>query len=138
MRGKFRGGCACGVVRYEIASDPQFQGQCQCRDCQRATGTGHADALGFAEKDVAVTGDLKFHRVKGGSGKTVERGFCPQCGSPVLWKFAVNPGLAVIMAGSLDDPSVFAPQSVLYASQGHAWDHMNPKLAKFEKLPPRG
>jgi hypothetical protein len=49
MTAKINGGCACGAVRYEIAADPQFQGQCQCRDCRRATGTGHADGLGFPE-----------------------------------------------------------------------------------------
>jgi hypothetical protein len=136
MTAKIGGGCACGAVRYEIAADPQFQGQCQCRDCQRATGTGHADGLGFPENAVALVGTLSFYEVVGDSGKTVSRGFCPKCGSPVLWKFAVNPGVAVITAGSLDDPGVFKPQAVLYASQGHAWDHLNPELPKFEKLPP--
>jgi hypothetical protein len=50
----------------------------------------------------------------------------------------VNPGVAVITAGSLDNPGAFKPQAVLYASQGHAWDHLNPELPKFEKLPLRG
>jgi hypothetical protein len=122
MTAKISGGCAVGAVRYEIAADPQFQGQCQCRDCQRATGTGHADGLGFPENAVALVGTLSFYEVKGDSGKTVNRDFCPKCGSPVLWKFAVNPGVAVITAGSLDNPGVFKPQAVLYASQGHAWD----------------
>ena len=84
MTAKISGGCACGAVRYEIAADPQFQGQCQCRDCQRATGTGHADGLGFPENAVALVGTLSFYEVIGDSGKTVSRGFCPKCGSPVL------------------------------------------------------
>jgi hypothetical protein len=116
---------------------PQFQAQCQCRDCQRATGTGHADILSFAEKDLNLSGQLSFHEVTGGRGKTVSRGFCAKCGSPVLWRFAVNPGIAVVMAGSLDDPSVFLPQAVMFASQGHVWDYLNPGLPKFEKLPSR-
>ena len=137
MTSKIHGGCACGAVRYEIAANPQFQCQCQCRACQRATGTGHADVLGFFENDVAMVGTLSFHEGTGDSGKSVSRGFCPKCGSPLVWKFAANPGLAIIMAGSLDDPSVFNPQAVTFASQGHAWDHLNPELPKFEKLPPR-
>jgi hypothetical protein len=51
-------------------------------------------------------------------------------------KFAALPGLALVTAGSLADPSVFKPQAVLYTSQGHAWDHLNPELPKFEKLWP--
>ena len=54
MTAKINGGCACGAVRYEIAADPQFQGQCQLR----ATGTGHADGLGFPENAVALVGTL--------------------------------------------------------------------------------
>jgi hypothetical protein len=48
-----------------------------------------------------------------------------------------RPQLSRLTPRSLDDPSVFKPQAVLYASQGHAWDHLNPELPKFEKLPPR-
>ena len=69
MTAKISGGCACGAVRYEIAADPQFQGQCQCRDCQRATGTGHADGLGFPENAVALVGTLSFYEAIGGRAK---------------------------------------------------------------------
>jgi hypothetical protein len=133
---KFNGGCACGAVRYASAADPQLQAQCQCRDCQHATGTGHADVLSFANKDLNLSGPLSFYELTGGRGKTVSRGFCATCGSPVLWRFAVNPDIAVVMAGSLDDPSVFVPQAVMFASHGHAWDYLNPALPKFDMLPP--
>jgi len=102
MTARFSGGCACGAVRYESASGPQSQRQCQCRDCQRATGTRHADIMVFAQKDLSLSGRLSFREVTGGSGKPVSRGFCAKCGSPVLWRLAVNPDIAVIMAGSLD------------------------------------
>jgi hypothetical protein len=137
MISKICGGCACGAVRYEIAADPQFQCQCQCRACQRTTGTGHSDVLGFSESAIAMAGTLSFHEATGDSGKSVSRGFYPKCGSPVLWKFEALPGLALITAGSLDHPSGFKRQAVLYTSQGHAWDHLNPELPKFEKLWPR-
>jgi hypothetical protein len=137
MNSNIRGSCLCGAVRYEIKGDPQFQCQCQCRACQRTTGTGHSDTLGFSEDAIAVLGTLNFYTATGDSGNAVTRAFCPKCGSPMLWKFAAFPGLALVMAGSLDDPSGFMPQAVLYASQGNAWDHMNPELPKFEKLWPR-
>jgi hypothetical protein len=137
MNSKIRGGCACRAVRYEIAGDPQFQCQCQCSTCQRITGTGHSDALGFSEGAVSIAGTLSFYQAAGDSGKSVSRGFCPKCGSPLLWKFAALPGLVLITAGSLDDPSMFKPQAVLYTSAGHAWDHVDPELPKFEKLWPR-
>ena len=63
MNSKIRGGCACRAVRYEIAGDPQFQCQCQCSTCQRITGTGHSDALGFSEGAVSIAGTLSFYRL---------------------------------------------------------------------------
>src|SRR5579864_5797801 len=33
------GGCACGAVRYRLASPPMFVHCCHCRDCQRQTGS---------------------------------------------------------------------------------------------------
>src|SRR5204863_6792418 len=33
------GGCACGAVRYRLASAPMFVHCCHCLDCQRQTGS---------------------------------------------------------------------------------------------------
>ena len=41
MSAPYTGGCACGAVRYRIFDEPMFQPDCQCRDCQRMSGTGH-------------------------------------------------------------------------------------------------
>jgi hypothetical protein len=131
------GGCACGAVRYEISAEPVASVQCQCRDCQRATGTGHVNAMAFAQTAVTLTGELRFHDVRSNSGNTVSRGFCPNCGAPVMWKFTRNPELRGIVVGSLDEPGVFAPQMVFFASRGHAWDHLDPALPKFDTLPPQ-
>ena len=44
----YRGGCRCGAIRYEIAAaEPMLGGQCQCLDCQRETGGGHASFMPF-------------------------------------------------------------------------------------------
>lgn len=36
----YAGGCACGDIRYEMAGDPVAMLNCQCRQCQRDSGTG--------------------------------------------------------------------------------------------------
>jgi hypothetical protein len=33
------GGCACGVVRYRLRSEPMFVNCCHCHECQRQTGS---------------------------------------------------------------------------------------------------
>jgi hypothetical protein len=136
MDKSYTGGCACGAVRYEIAAEPIMSGHCQCRDCQRASGAGHGSFMAFPEAAVRMTGKPRFHDAKADSGGTVSRGFCPECGSPVIGKTSGFPGMMIVTAGSLDDPARFKPQFVVYTSSGHAWDHMDAKLPAFAKLPP--
>jgi hypothetical protein len=44
--------------------------------------------------------------------------------------------MVFVRVGSLNDPSRFTPQMVIFAESGHAWDHMDPSLQKFPKSPP--
>ena len=110
-------------------------GHCQCRDCQRATGGGHASMMAFPKAAVKVTGKPKFHDVKADSGNTVSRGFCPSCGSLVMARNSGMPDMVMIAAGSLDDPSVFKPQMVVFTRSAQPWDRMDPDLARFDRLP---
>jgi len=45
------------------------------------------------------------------------------------------PRLALITAASLDDPSQFRPAMDFYISSAQPWDHMDPALPKFAKMP---
>lgn len=47
MTKTYAGGCACGAIRYETSSEPIFENHCQCRDCQKRSGTGHGSYLTF-------------------------------------------------------------------------------------------
>jgi hypothetical protein len=135
MTASYEGGCACGAVRYRISAEPLVAGHCQCRDCQRITGTGHASMIGFPEAAVQITGVLKFHAVKADSGSTASRGFCPECGAFVAARSSGMPGMMTIAAGSLDEPERFAPQMAVYTKSGNAWDHLDPALPRFAAMP---
>ena len=74
--------------------------------------------------------------VVGDSGNVKTHSFCPACGSPVYLTFAAMPDLFTVHAASLDDPARFKPQAVTYGVRGHAWDHLDPGLPKFDKMPP--
>ena len=136
MAGTMKGGCACGAVRYEIDAAPMASIQCQCRDCQRASGGGHGDAMAFPDSGVHLTGEVKYYEVHNDRGHLVRRGFCPSCGTPIVLSTSRNAALRAIAVGSLDDPSIFAPQMVFFTRSGHAWDRLDPALPKFETLPP--
>jgi len=137
MSTAYTGGCACGAVRYEISAEPIFMNDCQCRDCQRISGSGHGSYLTFPSRaDVELSGEAAHWDNAGDSGNVKANWFCPICGSPVYLTFQAMPELFTVHAASLDDPGRYAPQVVTYARSGHAWDHIDPALPKFDRMPP--
>jgi hypothetical protein len=137
MSRAYVGGCACGAVRYEIDDKPVFENHCQCRDCQRRSGTGHGSYLTFADRaKVTVTGKAKTWRVAGDSGNEKIHAFCETCGAPVYLTFAAMPQVFSIPAGSLDTPELFQPNVVTYSVRALDWDPVDPRLTRFDKMPP--
>jgi hypothetical protein len=136
MSKRHTGGCACGAVRYEISGEPTVSLHCQCLHCQKRSGTGHSSYLVFPQRGgMTISGEAKTWRVAGDSGQEKDHAFCATCGSPVYLTFVPNPNMIAIHATSLDDPGQFAPQLVTYTVRGHAWDTIDPALAKFERMP---
>jgi hypothetical protein len=122
----YTGGCACGAVRYETKANPIFENHCQCRDCQKRSGTGHGSYLTFSSQaDVTVTGTTTEWRVA----------FCPVCGTPVYLTYTAMPDPITVHAASLDDPGRFNPTVVTYGIRALPWDKMETGLKRFEKMP---
>lgn len=132
----YKGGCACGAIRYETIGEPIFENHCQCIDCQKRSGTGHGSYLTFPRKaDMGITGEASQWSVVGDSGNEKIHAFCPTCGTPVYLTFSELPDLIAVHATSLDDPSQFQPQALTYAIRGQAWDLIDPSVQKFERMP---
>lgn len=136
MTKPYTGGCACGAIHYSIAGEPLFSNHCQCRDCQRESGGGHGSYMTFARAGVTLIGKAKTWDMVGDSGNVKSRGFCAECGVPVYLTFAAMPDIFTIRAASLDDPARYKPQVVTYTARGYEWDHLDPALQKFERMPP--
>jgi len=125
-------------VRYECTADPIFMGNCHCRDCQKSSGGAYEPDIGLPAAALKITGTVKYYETKADSGNTLSRGFCPECGASLFGKTSGAPDLAMITAGSLDDPSLYKPTLDIFTSRAQPWDHMNPALVKFSKMPPVG
>lgn len=136
MPGTITGGCACGAIRYEYSGDPVFAGNCYCRDCQRSSGAPLASVLAASKAGFKlIKGEPRYYEVVADSGKKVKRGFCTNCGSPVLGQLEAMPDVVGIRASSLDDPNQFKPAISLYTSSASAWAPMSEHLPKFPKMP---
>jgi hypothetical protein len=134
MTSNLTGGCMCGAVRYESSAKPLIAGNCHCRDCQKSSGGAFVAVMAVPASSLKI-GQVKYYDSKADSGNSFSRGFCPECGARLFAKSSRDPRLAMIAAGSLDDPSLFQPTMDFFTSSAQPWDHMNPALRKFPKMP---
>lgn len=133
----FSGGCACGAIRYECTAGPIVSSNCHCRDCQRATGSAFGSFLVVgADAFRLLGGQPKFYRKISDGGDPMLRGFCPECGSPIVIYEPHRPKLAIVYAATLDDPSRHTPTMDIFTASAQPWDVMNPDLQKFPAMPP--
>lgn len=129
------GGCLCGAIRYEVKGPSMFVCQCCCRDCQRATGTGHTTIVGVHRNQLSLSGEPSVFTNAGDSGGSVTRHFCGKCAGRLYTSGTLPGDVIMIQAGSLDDPNVISPESVIYVKDAVKWDRFDPLLPRFEALP---
>jgi hypothetical protein len=131
-----KGRCLCGAVSYTISGEPVRMAQCHCKDCQRASGTGHMSLAFFRAADVAFEGETRSFAVTADSGNVNTRHFCPTCGSRVYTENSARPGVVGIAVGSAEDNDWFAPQTVVYTKRRAGWDLTSTSIPNFDAMPP--
>ena len=130
------GGCRCGAVTVTINDAPKMMIQCHCRDCQKASGTGHFSLAFFAEDDVIIDGETTGYSATTDRGNTSTRHFCPKCGSRIFGKNTGRPGMTSVPVGCLDDHSWYEPGAVVYTKRREAWDVTRTDIPNFDEMPP--
>jgi len=131
------GGCLCGAIRYRISGPSLFVSQCCCKDCQKATGTGHTTIIGIHNSQLKLEGSPASFTNAGATGGKVTRHFCGTCAGRLYTSGDLPGEVIMVQAGSLDDPGAISPESVIYVKDAIAWDRFDPALPTFETLPER-
>jgi len=129
------GGCSCGAVRYEIRGKPMIVHACHCTDCQRRSGSAFAINLWIEqEKVVLQSGELLQREAPGGeSGKPYDSWGCSDCGTALWGYFHKSPqGSRFVRAGTLDDPSAFAPDVHIFTRSKLPWVTIPDGVPSFE------
>ena len=130
------GGCLCGAVSYKFDNPNLISAHhCHCIDCQKSTGSGKATILMLPSKAIKMEGELKFHTTTTASGRSMNRGFCDECGSPVLGFIEEMPGMKFVRAGSLDDSSWLKIDSNFFSSSAHSWSPIDEDIPSFTHNP---
>lgn len=129
------GRCLCGQAGYEVRAEPAYAGFCHCRDCQRATSTGHSCYIGFRHEAITLRGETRAHGVRADSGAMSFRHFCPHCGTHLFGRREPDDGHYTIYAGTLDEPGWFAPHDAIFVRSRLAWDVNGTVLPEHQALP---
>jgi hypothetical protein len=120
-------------VHYTVSGEPQSVGICHCTDCQKQTASAFSVNALFPESAFTVTGALRTFITIGESGQKVYRSFCPQCGSPIIGRLDVMPGIVIVKCGTLDDTSWIKLGLNLYCASAQGWVEIPKTEHAFER-----
>jgi len=111
---------------------------CWCRLCQYlGAGSATVNAV-FLKKDLTVSGSLTAYARVADSGNSINRKFCPACGTHMFSEAEVRPHLISIRVGTLDDPEIGAPRMTIWSKAAPSWACISESLPKFEGQPSLG
>jgi hypothetical protein len=128
----FEGGCACGGVRYRLASDPLFVHCCHCLNCQRQTGSAFViNMLIEADRVELVRGEPREMSVPRDGGTTQEIWRCPACGVALFSEYGRR-DVRFVRAGTLDDPAAVDPDVHIYTRSKVPWVTLPDSVPAFD------
>jgi hypothetical protein len=93
---------------------------CQCRFCQRFSGSVHSALMAVPKAGFVIEGPVKSYAYDNGHGGRRLRVFCPICGCGI---HGGNPeeDFVTLIASSLDDPALFSPTTVIHRDDAAPW-----------------
>jgi hypothetical protein len=137
------------MVRYKAIGKPEIKGVCHCRYCQLRSGSAFGVLAYFLEENFSVTsGQLEHYEFKTESDTGWNSQFCPRCGTTILSRLEVFPGMVGVMGGTFDPPTfwygldgeVFVRSKAHFVGEITATSHEetffshNPKVPENERL----
>jgi hypothetical protein len=115
------GGCACGVVRYRLTSEPMFVHCCHCLNCQRQTGSAFViNLLIEADRVELLSREPEPLDVPRDDGSTQRIHRCPDCQVAVYSEYG-RPEVRFVRGGTLDEPSSVAPDVHIFTRSKLPW-----------------
>jgi hypothetical protein len=139
-----RGSCLCGGIKFEIAG-PLFGAlNCHCSTCRKQHGAAFRSRVRVQAADFHwLAGEhlIKYYEEPGG----YLRGFCSDCGSPIInragpnWRRAARFPASLTQYGIplaiLDDPPL-RPACHVFVGSKAPWFEITDDLPQYAEFPP--
>jgi hypothetical protein len=127
------GQCLCGAIRYQLTGEPRHVAVCHCRDCRRSAGAPMVSWAMFPESALTL---LQGQPKTINSSGSAMRSFCPDCGTGLFYRNAVNlPCIVDVQSATLDDPDALPPGVQIQVAERLRWMQKAHELPAFERFP---
>lgn len=130
-----KGGCYCGLIRYEAAGMPFQETNCHCSICRRTTGAPFVTWFSVPRSQFRlVCGEPR----RFSSTAKATRSFCPQCGTQLTFEHEDFLDEIDVTTCSLDDPEELPPRHHIHASSKLSWVKLADELPEYQASRPEG
>jgi hypothetical protein len=124
------GGCLCGAVRYRAQGAPLARTLCHCASCRRTAGAPTVAWTIFPADGFAfVAGKPKSFR----SSPHIERSFCGDCGTPLLYRSDRRPDVVDVPTATLDEADLFPPEREIWTGEKLVWEVVNDSIPQYPR-----
>jgi hypothetical protein len=130
------GSCLCGRVRHRISGPLTDVRHCHCAMCRKAHGAAFRTRATVQSRDHAwLEGEslVRFYQSSPGT----YRGFCSNCGSPLLTRFDADPAQCGLPLGGLDDDPGVRPQLHVNVTWKAPWYEIHDDLPQVPEMLPK-
>src|SRR5215213_9934299 len=131
---RLTGGCACGAVRYELATAPMWVNCCHCLDCQRQTGSAFVINALIETDRIEVSGETPVAvPVPTDSGYPHDIYRCPRCQTALWSDYGGRDWLRFVRVGTLDDKDALQPDVHIFTRSKRPWLSLPPDVPAVEE-----
>lgn len=130
------GGCQCGAVRYEAATEPLQVYVCHCRECRKQSASAFGISVIVPAEAFRVTrGPVRTWSRMTASGGELFCSFCEVCGTRICHTDAREATVSV-KGGSLDEPPDLTDAAHIWTSRRLKGVVIPEHVRQFAEEPP--
>jgi hypothetical protein len=124
------GKCECGAVRYRVADEFVYAGNCHCSNCRAATGSAFKPFAGIEREKLEVVEGADTLLVWGSDDANHTR--CGICGS-LLYSVVRDGAYVHVAMGSLVDDPTIRPTDHIFVGSKAPWFEITDELPQAEE-----
>ena len=124
------GRCLCGAIRFAVSTPTLFVAHCHCRYCREAHGAAFVTWVGAAAERFRIlpgSAQPKWFQ----SSQQGRRGFCPDCGTTLLYASTVCPGEIHVARPAFPGAIDREPQCHVFYDQHADWIEVGDSLPRY-------